>query len=110
MKFWIITLSVTGPLASVRASRRLRRGLPPWLRFSTRWPWVSSPLVSIFDLKGALAFGRFPSAYQVTMIPITSYQDALRVSYVVDTFNRSPALSATFQSGLVAVIETSHET
>ena len=80
MKFSIITLSVTGPLESVRASRRLRRGLPPWLRFSRRWPWVSSPRVSTFDLNGSLALGRLPSAYQVTMIPITSYQDALLVS------------------------------
>ena len=97
------------PLASVRASRSLGRGLPPWLSFSARWPWVSSPRVSTFDLNGSLAFGLCRRR--------TRHHDPHRLvpgrpARVVGGRDVQPValLDATLQSGLVAVIETSHDT
>ena len=43
-------------------------------------------------------------------MPIASYQDAFRVSYVVCTLSVSPAFRSTRQSGLVTVIDTSQDT
>ncbi len=46
----------------------------------------------------------------IGMIPITSYQEALLVSYVALTLRTSPCLTAIRQSGRVPAIATSQET
>src|SRR3954467_6348241 len=83
---------------------------PPWLSFSARWPWVTMPCQSTGVVNASVAPAVCPSAYQRFMIPIDSYQEARLESYVAETSSVSPALTATFQSGLVAVIATSHDT
>src|SRR4051794_23390807 len=96
--------------ASIRRASGSPKAPPPWLSFSARWPWVVIPCQSIGVVNGSAAPAVCPSAYQRFMIPIDSYQEARLESYVADTLSVSPGLTATFQSGLVAVIATSHDT
>src|SRR4051794_7167717 len=103
------TRVVEEPESSRRASGR-PKVLPPWLSFSGRWPCVRTPCQSTGEVNGSTAPGTCPSAHQTSMIPIDSYHEARLESYVAETSSVSPGLSATFQSGLVAVIATSHDT
>src|SRR5919202_2569545 len=81
---------------------------PPWLRFSGRWPCVSTPRLSTSTLNGSGPLS--PGRNIVGRIPIDSYQDARLESYVACTESTSPRLTPTHQPGGVVSIETSHET
>src|SRR5436309_15110194 len=110
VKSAIVTLSVTGPLGSFDTSVYcLGAGCPPWLLFSGRCPWVRTGLpASTRAVNGSVPV--VPSVAQMTAIPIDSYHDARTVSYVTEIESVSPFLTATRQSGGVAVIDTSHDT
>src|SRR5690348_10824367 len=79
VKSLMFTLFVGGP-DSIEFGFGSPTGVPPWLRFSGRWPCVRIPLVSTPLVNGSLPSGCAPLAYQVTMIPIVSYHEAFEMS------------------------------
>src|SRR4051795_1583661 len=111
MKSLMSTVETRAPDDSIRtALGSAAAPVPPWKSFSGRWPWVTTPCQSTGVTNGSTAPGTWPSAYQVSMIPMTSYQEAFFVSYVDETRIVSPLWSAPRQSGFVPVIVTSHDT
>src|SRR3954449_6821770 len=93
------------------ASGSTGRPVPPWLSFSGRWPWVTTPCQSTSSVNGSAPATDVSVVYQSgSMMPMTSYHEERLVSYVADTLSLSPLRTAIRQSGLVKVIETSHET
>ena len=61
-------------------------------------------------VRNGLIAWRMGGAIHTIMIPIDSYQDASRVSYVELMRSRSPLRTAIRQVGREAVIDRSHET
>src|SRR5947208_9371802 len=112
MKSLMLIVEARAAVASIRtASGSAGAPVPPWLLFSGRWPWVTTPCQSTGSANGSLPVTDGSSEYQIgSMIPMTSYHEEREVSYVAETLSRSPFLTATRQSGLVNVIATSHET
>jgi hypothetical protein len=102
-----VRLGGGGADSSRRGSARPENA-PPWLRFSGRWPCVSTPGRSVSTTNGS---GPLPPALNMTgMIPIDSYHEARMASYVAETSSTSPRLTPTRQSCGVASIATSHDT
>src|SRR4051812_36172905 len=97
-----------GAIASSRRGSGSPEKAPPWLRFSARCPCVYTPGRSTFVWNGSGPVS--PGLNAVAMMPIDSYQDARRESYVADTDRTSPCLTPTPQSGGVASIAPSHDT
>src|SRR5262249_25848466 len=95
--------------AFVRSWKLRGSGPPPWLLFSARWPWVSTPAVSTGVVNGSCAIG-LEDAIHTTMIPLDSNQVAWVESYVAVMESLSPFFTDTAQSDGVAVIATSHDT
>src|ERR1700712_5193538 len=77
-KLPIGTVVASGPDAASRASANVVVALPPWLWFSGRGPWVSTPFWSTGPENGSLPPG--PSYIHTTPRPIDSYHDARCVS------------------------------
>jgi hypothetical protein len=81
MKFAIGTELAGAPDKARSGSPRLGSGMPPWWSFSGRWPCVTTPCQSIAVVNGSAPVTVGSVVYQSgSMIPITSYQDARRVS------------------------------
>src|SRR3954465_8567927 len=105
------TVEIGTPDSERVTSGSTGRPLPPWLSFSGRWPFVPAPRQSTRWEKGSLPFTPGAVVYQSgSMMPITSYHDARRVSYVEETLSTSPLRTRTRQLGLVNVMATSHDT
>src|SRR3954469_6148794 len=107
-----MSTEVLGPRATVvRASGSTDLPVPPWLSFSARWPCVTTPCQSIVCANGSAPVTLGSNVNQTgSMMPMTSYQSARLVSYTAETLSVSPLRTATRQSGLVNVIDASHET
>jgi len=74
-----IEMSVAiGPEPAFSAFWNALVGAPPWLSFSGRCPWVSTPFWSTAPVKGSVPPG--PSYIHTTPSPIDSYHDARFVS------------------------------
>jgi len=72
---------------------------------------VTTPCQSTGCVNGSRPLTSVAVVYQSgSMMPMASYQGAREVSYVVETLSVSPLRTAMRQSGLVNVIEASHET
>src|SRR4051794_25742354 len=77
-KLPIGTVDASGPDAALRVWKNMVGAFPPWLSFSARCPWVSTPFWSMVPVNGSVPPA--PSAAHTTPRPIDSYHDARFVS------------------------------